>query len=168
MAIPGHRTYPADVTDAELTAPMMALHDELNERFFRHQKALLDRDFAAAAQHLAAFAGDLRAHIADEDTLVLPRYRALGGDASDAPVRLFEGEHLNLERFVAEFTARVAALQSHADDRALLELLDRQATFKNLMLHHDLRERNVLYPFLSARLPSDEQAEILRRRRWLG
>ena len=51
------------------------------------------------------------------------------------------------------------------DDRRLLELLDLQATFKNLLLHHDLRERAALYPRLATMLtPQDEAAVLVRLR----
>lgn len=147
--------------DDDLTRVMMGHHDQLAAIFFRHQQALLDRDFARAARELAAYRAALWAHMHDEETVVLPRYAALGGDATDAPLRLFLGEHKNLRSFVDDFGGRVAALASRPDDRALLELLDRQATCKNLMLHHDLRERNMLYPFLAARLSAGERSAIL-------
>jgi hemerythrin-like domain-containing protein len=143
---------------------MMAVHDDLARGFFAHQQALLDRDFARAAAELARYRSELFAHAAHEEAAVLPRYAALGGDGTDAPVRLFLGEHKNLRAFVDDFVARTAALIARPDDRALLELLDRQATYKNLMLHHDLRERNALYPFLAARLAPAEQAVILAAR----
>jgi hemerythrin-like domain-containing protein len=149
------------VADPELTRVMMGVHDELGHAFFLHQQALLDRDFVRAASELAAYRAALFAHIADEERAVLPRYEALGGDATDAPLRLFLGEHKNLRTFVDEFVARVAALAARPDDKALLELFDRQATFKNLMLHHDLRERNMLYPFLAAQLSVAEQQALL-------
>jgi hemerythrin-like domain-containing protein len=151
----------------ELIAAMMGLHDGLAERFFAHQRALLDRDFAAAAGLLRQYRSELFAHAEDEERLVLPRYEQLGGDP-DAPVRLFLGEHKNLRAFVDEFVQRTAALCEQPEDRALLALLDRQATFKNLVLHHDLRERNVLYPFLQARLAVAEQEAILAGRSWRG
>ncbi|MBL8755734.1 MAG: hemerythrin domain-containing protein [Planctomycetes bacterium] len=144
-------------------ADFMAHHDGLAASFFAHQRALLDRDFARAAGELAAYRAALWAHMHDEESAVLPRYEAFGGDP-DTPVRLFLGEHGNLRKFVDEFVARVEALRAAPDDRVLLELFDRQATFKNLMLHHDLRERNVLYPFLAVRLPLAEQAVILAAR----
>ena len=50
----------------------------------------------------------------------------------------------------------------------MLELFDRQATYKNLMLHHDLRERNMLYPFVSAYVPGAEQDAIVLALRWMG
>jgi hemerythrin-like domain-containing protein len=145
----------------DLQAVMMGEHAVFAARFHAHQVALLDRDFARAARELAAYRDALFAHAAAEERHVLPRYEALGGDATDAPLRLFLGEHANLRRFVDEFVARVAALAKVPDDRALLELFDREATFKNLVLHHDLRERNVLYPFLAARLPATDQAAVL-------
>ncbi|HEX6811280.1 MAG TPA: hemerythrin domain-containing protein [Planctomycetota bacterium] len=151
------------VAEAELTRVMMGLHDELAQAFFVQQQALLDRDFVRAGRLLAAYREALLAHMRDEETAVLPRYEALGGDATDAPLRLFLGEHANLRAFVDEFGTRIAALAAKPDDRALLELFDRQATFKNLMLHHDLRERNMLYPFLAARLPAPEQHALLAR-----
>jgi hemerythrin superfamily protein len=151
----------------ELHAAMMGLHDDLAARFFVHQRALLDRDFATAAAELQRYRRELFAHAEDEERLVLPRYQGLGGDP-DAPVKLFLGEHENLRRFVDEFVQRTAALCQQPDDRLLLELLDRQATFKNLVLHHDLRERNVLYPFLAARLSAAEQGELLASRKWSG
>jgi hypothetical protein len=149
------------VADAPLTRTMMGVHDALDASFFAHQQALLDRDFARAARELADYRTLLFEHAAGEEAAILPRYRALGGDATDAPVKLFLGEHKNLRAFVDDFGRRVDALRARPDDRALLELLDRQATFKNLMLHHDLRERNMLYPFLAARLPDAEQHAIL-------
>jgi hemerythrin-like domain-containing protein len=154
--------------DADLRDAMMGLHDCLAETFFAHQTALLDRDFTRAATHLARYREQLFAHAQDEERFVLPRYRDLGGDDGDAPTRLFLGEHDKMRAFVEDFVARVAALQARPDDARLLELLDREATFKNLVLHHDLRERNALYPFLAARLDRAEQARLLATRSWNG
>ena len=154
--------------DLDLRTAMMGLHDDLAQAFFSHQTALLDRDYARAATELARYRERLFAHAQDEEQLVLPRYRELGGDDGDAPVRLFLGEHDKMRMFVDEFTTRVAALRAHPDDAKLLELLDREATFKNLVLHHDLRERNVLYPFLASRLEPKAQQTILEARTFCG
>lgn len=140
---------------------MMGVHDRLEAGFHAHQVALLDRDFARARAELSAYRELLAAHVEDEEAHVLPRYAAAGGDGTDAPVRLFLGEHRNLLAFTAEFDERVAALVATPDDRALLVLFDREATFKNLVMHHDLRERRMLYPFLAARLATDEQLAVL-------
>jgi hemerythrin-like domain-containing protein len=149
--------------NGELGDRMMAVHAELDERYFAHQVALLDRDFPRALQRLRHYRELLLIHMADEEQHVLPHYRDLGGDATNAPVKLFLGEHARMREFVADAERRCEALCERADDRALLELLDREATYKNLVLHHDLRERNALYPFLGAQLDAAAQRALLAR-----
>ncbi len=150
----------------DLASVMMGLHEDLARRFFAHQRALLDRDFVRAAAELAGYRERLLEHMRDEEDFVLPAYDAAGGDTTDAPVRLFLGEHGKMRDFVAEFERRTAALASRPDDGALLELFDREATYKNLVMHHDLRERNMLYPFVGKHVPAHRQATILGSLHW--
>jgi hemerythrin-like domain-containing protein len=152
---------PSPPPEALLERWFMARHDGLEQAFHAHQVALLDRDFARALAALRDYAAALVAHMREEESLILPRYAALGGDGTDAPTKLFLGEHEKMRAFVAECTRRTDALLASPDDRALLDLLDREATYKNLVLHHDLRERNGLYPFLSQRLSAAEQREVV-------
>lgn len=142
---------------------MMGRHGDFDACFRRHQVALIDRDHRAAGAELARYQQLLDEHIAQEEAHVIPLHVAHGGDATDAPAKLFLGEHQLIRKFLAEFRTRVERLVAVPDDDQLLELLDREATFKNLMLHHDLRERNVLYPRLSERLGEAEQAAVLAR-----
>jgi hemerythrin-like domain-containing protein len=147
---------------------MRGLHDDLAERYFAHQRSLLDRDFVRAASHLAGYRERLLWHMQDEEAFVLPRYRQAGGDETDAPVRLFLGEHQKMREFVADCEQRVQRLVERPDDRLLLELFDREATYKNLVMHHDLRERNALYPFVAAKVSPKELQAILVQLRWSG
>ena len=66
---------------------MMGLHDDLAQRFFLHQQALLDRDFVRAALHLAGYRERLLWHMQDEEGFVLPRYVLAGGDETEDPGR---------------------------------------------------------------------------------
>ena len=131
---------------ATLGERMLSLHARLDALFAGHQRALLDRDFVRAGAWLDRYRAQLLLHMDDEERHVLPLYAARGGDASDAPVKLFVGEHARMREFVGRSVAAIAALQQQPDDAALLALFDQQATYKNLLLHHDLRERNALYP----------------------
>ncbi len=144
----------------------LRVHDELAELFHRHQVALLDRDAKAAAAGLAAFRSALEAHIDAEEQLVLPVFAARGGAQTDSPPEFFRREHDKLRSDAGELVAATAALAARpddrVDDRALLALLDREAAFKNLMLHHDLRERNVLYPRVAEWTTPEERAAIVR------
>lgn len=142
---------------------MMQVHAELDSALHRHQVALLDRDLAGARQTFAEFAAKLRAHIADEESHILPIYAQLGGDASNSPSSQFEVEHRKLLAFVAECEQRLEQLGTAPGDRAILELLDRQSWFKNLMQHHDMREGRVLYPLIGEGLPIADQELVLAR-----
>ena len=159
---------PAPRNDGPFPHRRMGLHDDLALRFFAHQQALLDRDFVRAALQLAGYRQRLLWHMQDEESLVLPRYRQAGGDETDAPVRLFLGEHQKMREFVADCEQRVQRLVERPDDRLLLELFDREATYKNLVMHHDLRERNALYPFVAGKVAANELREILAQLRWRG
>jgi hemerythrin-like domain-containing protein len=153
---------------APLFEGMMGLHAQLEQRFHTHQVALLDRDFTRAESELQAYRERLFTHMVDEEERVLPHYRDLGGDATDAPVKLFLGEHARMREFVVDCLRRCAALAARPDDRELLALFDREATYKNLVLHHDLRERNALYPFLGRHIAAAAQRELFASMRWQG
>lgn len=140
---------------------MMALHQGLQERFFRHQRALLDRDVAAAQRWLVAFAGALTRHVDDEERVVLPRFAERGGEQTNSPPAQFRLEHHKLLAQVARLRAATDALGPEPDDRALLALLDLEASFKSLLLHHDLREARVLYPKVAEWTSADEQEAML-------
>ena len=101
----------------DLFSTMMAVHHDLESQFFAHQTALLDRDYPRAALALSDYRRELFAHAADEERLVLPRYKDLGGDDTDAPVRLFTGEHDKMRAFVDEFVRRVEELRQNRTTR---------------------------------------------------
>jgi hemerythrin-like domain-containing protein len=47
--------------------------------------------------------------------------------------------------------------------REIIELFDDEATFKNLMEHHDSREENILYPTLDRVTTAAEREQLLSR-----
>jgi hemerythrin-like domain-containing protein len=153
------------VTDRRpLETAMMAVHDRLEDLFFRHQCALLDRDLPAARTLLSKFTALLLTHAEDEESWILPAYVESGGDATDSPAKQFRLEHDKLRRFLAEIGVRLAADlpdDALAQRREILGILDRESWFKNLLTHHDLRERRVLYPRLSQSLECHRQLELL-------
>lgn len=141
---------------------MMGLHVGLRELFHRHQVALLDRDPRAAMRWLGRFRVALLAHMQDEEEHILPAYAAHGGEDSNSPPAQFLAEHRKLRQLLARLQEQVAGLAEPPDDRALLDLLDLESSFRSLMTHHDLREARVLYPSLALWLGDVEQVAILR------
>ena len=61
--------------------------------------------------------------------------------------------------FLQEFHRAIVQMQTEEPARfrrAIIALMDRQFMYKHLVEHHDLREKNILYPWLD-RITSDEE-----------
>lgn len=128
---------------------LLVLHRQLDELFFEHQRALLRLDVNRASEMLETYATELLAHIGDEETLMIPLYR----ERADAPLggaaEIFIGEHNKLRQHLELFKEELAKLAAGNDlERGVLFLLDSQHLFKRLLVHHDTRERKMLYPLL--------------------
>lgn len=139
----------AHAKPAESFLGLLDAHGWLEEQFFAHQAALLARDFHEARHRLDVFADGLFRHMADEEVLLLPIYEREPAPAGGSP-RLFLAEHRKLLSMLETLRHPLFAIDPEAPDLArwLLDLLDRESRFKNLLKHHDERERNLFYPAL--------------------
>ena len=150
---------------AELSfVSLLDIHKALQELFLQHQEALLDADLMRAGKRLEEFEGRLFDHIREEEELLLPVYERAGA-IPGGPSVLFTGEHKRMQELLAGFKQALSSLKQDPGGRkrGILWLLDRQATFKNLMEHHDLREANILYPALDRVTSEAERRDILAR-----
>jgi hypothetical protein len=70
-----------------------------------------------------------------------------------------------MKELLEDFKQALASLAGRPEElkRGVLWVLDRQATFKNLMEHHNLRETNIFYPALDRVTSETERREILSR-----
>src|SRR5574337_1282842 len=143
---------------------ILEIHTVLKELFLQHQEALLDLDLARAKERLEKFERRLLHHIWEEEELLLPVYERAGTIPGGLPI-LFTGEHKRMKELLEDFKQMLASLAKRPDDlkRGVLWLLDRQATFKNLMEHHNQRETNIFYPALDRVTSEAERREILSR-----
>lgn len=124
-------------------------HKQMNEMFLGHQEALMGLEWDRAEILLERFRRTIEVHIHFEEAHLLPLYKDRAGERPGAAVTLFVGEHKKIKQFLARFTRQVRSVQDAENPRrALLSLFDQHTMFKHLMEHHDLRERNVLYPCL--------------------
>ena len=136
---------------------LLSLHRELDDLFLAHQRALIRSDFPRALRHLDEYEAALAAHMRDEEERLIPLYAERAGYIRGGAAELFLGEHRKMRRLVARFKEAIPRVAGAADvERALLGLLDEQATFKHLCEHHDAREGQILYPALD-RVTSDEE-----------
>lgn len=143
---------------------LLDVHRELDELFFQHQRALMRIEIDRAEESLAAYSRDLLAHIRDEEEILLPIY----GERVKAPVGgaldIFFAEHEKFRQFLALFAAEIGKIRKLDDvERAVLFLIDSQHLFKRLLVHHDAREKKMLYPLLDEVTTEGERERLFTK-----
>jgi hemerythrin-like domain-containing protein len=139
-------------------------HDELEEIFTKHQRALLMRDVQAASATITTFQNILKRHIGYEDEVLLPLYSAKGAETEGGTLPIFQAEHRKLLESAAALVRRTEALGDSSDLLdSILKLLDEEALFKGLFSHHALREQNILFPRLDAYTTKAEREKALEK-----
>lgn len=143
---------------------LLDLHKDLEELFFQHQCKLLNRDFDRALVILEQYEEALLKHIKDENENLIPIYAERGTIAKGGAVQMFLDEHEKLANHIVLFKEEVQKLPNESEiERKLIWLLEREAFFKKLCDHHDIRETNYLYPELDRITTDDEKIELLNR-----
>lgn len=142
---------------------MMEVHRDLRERFARHRDFVVGLEFARALKVLIDFEQALKRHMEDEEKHILPLYESRVGHVPGGDPRFFYLEHANLLRNLETLkeSLRRLALNPDAGRRQAHEFLHEEGLFLQLLEHHDLRERNILYPSLDRVLSEEERKALL-------
>ena len=143
---------------------LLDLHKQLDELFLEHQRWLIRLDLERAEAALNAYSAALLAHIRDEETSMLPLY----GERVTAPVggaiEIFLNEHQKLRAFLDLFKQEIAKIRTMDDvERGVLFLIDSQHLFKRLLVHHDSREKKMLYLLLDQVITETERLSLFQR-----
>ncbi|MBI3910877.1 MAG: hemerythrin domain-containing protein [Armatimonadetes bacterium] len=141
---------------------LLQTHAQLDELFLLHQEALLAFDIPLAIERLHEFEHRLLIHMCQEEDLLLPVYQR-AGSIPGGTIILFTGEHQKMRELRGRFQEILGRLASEPPGlrREIIRLLDYQTMFKHLVEHHNLRERNILYPTLDKVTGEEERRELL-------
>ena len=143
---------------------LLELHQQLDELFLEHQRALMRLDLNRAASLLDDYETRLLAHIRDEEDLMIPLYRQRAAAPIGAAAEIFLGEHENLRRFLELFKEEIVRIKQSEDiERGALFLMDSQHLFKRLLVHHDTREKKMLYPLLDEVTTESERQSLFQQ-----
>ena len=143
---------------------LLCEHDELEELFDKHQRALIVKDLGTAVATISKFENELKRHIAYEDEVLLPLYAAKRAETEGATLPIFHAEHRKLRETAANLAKSTAALSDSSDILgAILKLLDDESLFKGLFSHHALREENLFFPRLDACTTEFERKRALEK-----
>lgn len=140
---------------------LLQVHVRLDELFLDHQRALLRLDLSTALDVLEAYETELLAHMQDEEELMIPLYRERAEVPVGGTAEIFLGEHDKLRQFLVLFKEELAKSETFQDlERGALFLLDSQHIFKRLLVHHDNREKKILYPLLDQITTEQERVDL--------
>jgi hemerythrin-like domain-containing protein len=143
---------------------LLALHQRLDDLFLDHQRALMRLDLNRAASLLDEYETRLLAHIRDEEDLMIPLYRQRAAAPIGAAAEIFLGEHEKLRRFLELFKEEIVRIRQSEDiEGGALFLIDSQHLFKRLLVHHDTREKKMLYPLLDEVTTESERQSLFQQ-----
>jgi hemerythrin superfamily protein len=143
---------------------LLTLHHELDELFFEHQRALIRGDLEVALAKLEGYEKELLDHIWDEEEVLIPIYAARAEAPVGGSAEIFLNEHRKIREYLVLFKAEFVKLSAAADlERAVIFLLDSQVIYKRLLVHHDTREREFLYPLLDQITTEPERLSLFQR-----
>ena len=138
------------------------VHDLIDAMFFDHQKALIHFEFEKALTLLETYESVLLRHMQDEELTLLPVYAERAVFSGAGSPKLFFDDHAKMRSYVEVFKQKTSELPNAPDvDRALLQLLDREAFYLRLCGHHDKRETDFLYPLLEQLLSEGEERSLM-------
>jgi hemerythrin superfamily protein len=143
---------------------LLQLHRQLDDLFLKHQRALLRLNLQRALETFDQYERELLSHIRDEEDLMIPLYR----ERATAPVGgapdIFLGEHEKLRQFLVLIREELNRLTIVDDlERGVLFLIDSEHLFKRLLVHHDTREKKMLYPLLDGVTTETERKDIFKQ-----
>jgi hemerythrin-like domain-containing protein len=143
---------------------LLDVHRELDELFFRHQRALMRIEIDHAEELLRQYERDFLAQLRDEDEEMLTMYEERVDPQAGADVDIFRTEHDKLRQLLGVFAAEVGKIRRMDDqERGVLLLIDSQNVFKRLLIHHDTRKKKMLYPLLDEVTTEAEREELFAR-----
>src|SRR5438876_959549 len=87
-------------------------HADLERVFENHQRALISRDIPKACAAIFTFENDLTRHIGFEEEVLLPLYKAKGGEVEGGTLPIFQAEHRKLRGMAANLARYTEALYS--------------------------------------------------------
>lgn len=136
------------------------LHASILELLRVHQDDLVEGRFPEAGDSFQTFSGEVRAHIREEEDEMLPIYEERAGKIHGGDADLFRNEHRKIEGYLGEIGDALHSLDP-GDPRGRIEVIEAEYRLKELLVHHDMREKNILYPKLDEVATAGERDRIV-------
>lgn len=139
------------------------VHEAIMEELQLHQDGIVTSDLAAARRHLDRLVVLLKAHIRAENEVLLPIFAERVPPQLGCTPELLFSEHRKLERLLRKAQERMLVFEraGQISPRERVLAIEEERMFKEVLDHHDRRERAIFFPKLDEVIQGDE-----RRRVW--
>ncbi len=132
-----------------LSAANQRWHKILDDDYQHFLEALTALNFSTASQQWQQFKLSLSTHIEFEHSHIEPLAEPWEMNIH----KLIQSDHLILERLMPKLDQALALIEQATNQRAeLVRSLDGFIKMRNVLIHHDLREMEHLYPQLEQQL----------------
>ena len=130
-------------------------HREIDEMLLLHQEAVIVQDIPLAEEALRLFSKLLHTHIEVEDKLLMPHHEKIESEVRWR-TQVYRDEHTKLFDLLGKIREMLRKAPDSVDMRRwVIEFIDYERTFKNVMEHHEEREEKGLLPELDHELNRD-------------
>lgn len=142
---------------------LLDVHADLSEKLAVHRDHVVGLEWRRAFEALEEFERALRRHMEAEEKYILPLYEERVGHVTGGDPQFFHLEHRNILRNLetAKEGLRRLVADPKAGRRQAHEFLKDENLLLQLLEHHDLREKNILYPLLDRKVSPEERERIL-------
>lgn len=153
-----------------LTRCITEHHSALYQWFLLHQEALLCRQFDYAKQAWEVFESGLLLHLSLENTYLFSSEQQLLDESKLRwNVNLYQKEHGKIEQLLSKLSKMLVELyvfDGRVQRLALLEVLEKQISFRQVLEHHEEREEMDALTLLSAISCQDTELFIQAIEQW--
>lgn len=133
---------------------ILADHRDMDELLLQHQEALIEQNMAAALDSYEIFHERLCAHIALENSELLPRHEKVEQPRWRTQVYALEHERILLLADKILSRMKQPVIEPGPEQRRwIISLLDHERVLKNVVEHHEEREEKGMLPELGMMPP---------------
>ena len=138
-------------------------HTYLNQMFLEHQIAIMNGKLDNAYSQLRFLLKLIKRHISDEEELLIPVYEKLiRPEPPGGSILFYLREHRQILRILNKFVINLKEWLTNPPGQIdIVRQFDSYYKFKELLDHHDSRERVFLYRLLDQKLNQKEKNIIL-------
>jgi hemerythrin-like domain-containing protein len=138
-------------------------HIYINNIFLEHQIAIMNGELENAYTHLRFLSKLIKRHISDEEELLIPVYEKLiSPEPPGGAIRYYLREHKQILRILNKLVSNLKEWLTNPPGQIdIVRQFDSYYKFKELLDHHDSRERVFLYRLLDQKLSPKEKYVIL-------